>query len=190
MPKSIREIMDIGLDEFLSMPVRDLRKAVSQLSSAANKRLKRLQKSDLLSPAMIEAQETGGKFGTKGKSEIELQIEFRRVSNFLQSQSSTVTGARQLLEETRSALSDTFGIGIDKADFNELIQGYKQIMEESPDFQSRALRYKYLREFNLKLSDNTMTTVELSEDIVSILNRYYQPGGAQYDGTAKYFEFT
>ena len=187
--QSIKDIMDISIDEFSHLSKTELRQAVSRLADAANKRLKRLEKSDVASPAYREATEGGNKFSTRGKSEIELQIEFRRVSNFLQDKTSTIKGSRAYMEEARQNLKDTFGIDINKSDFAELISDYKRIIDESPDFQSRALRYKNLKNFTIRLEDGQLTTMELSDDVVSILNRYYQPGGSQYEGTANYFGF-
>lgn len=187
--KSIKDIMDISIDEFSHLSKTELRQAVSRLADAANKRLKRLEKSGVVSPAYMEAKEADSKFSTRGKSEIELQIEFRRVSNFLQDKTSTIKGSRAYMEEARQNLKDTFGIDINKSDFAELISDYKRIIDESPDFQSRALRYKNLKNFTIRLDDGQLTTTELSDDVVSILNRYYQPGGSQYEGTANYFGF-
>lgn len=185
----MQDIMKMGIDEFSHLSKTELRQAVSRLADAANKRLKRLSKSDVVSPAYMEAMDNGNKFSTRGKSEIELQIEFRRVSNFLQDKTSTIKGSREYMEETRKNLKDAFGIDINKADFAKLIADYGKIINESPDFQSRALRYKALKNFNIGLANNQMTTNELSDDVVSILNRYYQPGGSQYEGVASYFGF-
>ena len=181
--------MGMSIDEFSHLSKTELRQAVSRLADTANKRLKRMAKTELVSPAQIEAIDSGGKFSTRGKSEIELQIEFRRVSNFLSDKTSTSKGAKEYMEETRQAIKDVFGIDINKSDFAELIRGYSHILNESPDFQSRALRYKSLKNFDIGLANNQMTTTELSDDVVSILNRYYQPGGSQYEGTASYFGF-
>ena len=187
--RSVKDIMNMDIDEFSHLSKTELRQAVSRLADTANKRLKRMAKSELVSPAYIEALDSGGKFSTRGKSEIELQIEFRRVANFLSDKTSTSKGAKEYMEETRQAIKDVFGIDINKSDFAELIRGYSQILNESPDFQSRALRYKSLKNFNIGLANNQMTTTELSDDVVSILNRYYQPGGSQYEGVASYFGF-
>lgn len=187
--KSIKDIIDMSIDDFSHLTKTELRQAVSRLADAANKRLKRMEKTELVSPARIEAMDSGGKFSTRGKSEIELKIEFRRVANFLSDKTSTSKGAKEYMEETRQAIKDVFGIDINKSDFGDLMRGYNQIINESPDFQSRALRYKSLKNYNIGLDNNQMTTTELSDDVVSILNRYYQPGGSQYEGTAGYFGF-
>lgn len=188
--KSISDIMSMGIDEFLSLSEKELRQATQRLASAANKRIKRLESSKVVSPALIEVNESGGKFSTKNKDELSLQVEFRRITNFLQSQSSTVTGSKNLEKEARRTLQSVYGININLNDFRELINNYKKMMEESPDYQSRRLRYKILKEFNVDLADNQMTTKEISDSVVSVLTRYYQPGGAQYDGFSEYFELT
>lgn len=186
---SINDIIDMSFDEFASLNKSELRQAVSRLASTANKRLQRLSKNDLVSPAEIEARESGGKFSTRGKSELELQVEFRRVSNFLTQPSSTVTGARQMEEETRQVLANQYGIELSKEDYRNLLTGYNKIMNEAPDYVSRKLRYKYLRDMDMTLADNHMTTTDISDAITSMLTRYYSAGGTQYDGTANYFGF-
>lgn len=186
---SIDNIINMSFDEFASLNKSELRQAVSRLASTANKRLQRLSKNELVSPAEIEARESGGKFSTRGKSELELQVEFRRVSNFLTQPSSTVTGARQMEEETRQVLANQYGIELSKEDYRNLLTGYNKIMNEAPDYVSRKLRYKYLRDMNMELADNHMTTTDISNAITSMLTRYYSAGGTQYDGTANYFGF-
>lgn len=186
---SINDIINISFDEFASLNKSELRQAVSRLASTANKRLQRLSKNDLVSPAQIEANESGGKFSTKGKSELELQVEYRRVSNFLTQRTSTVTGARQMEEETRQVLAKQYGIELSKDDYRQMLTGYNQIMNESPEYVSRKLRYKYLRDMDMTLADNHMTTTDISDAITSMLTRYYSAGGTQYDGTSNYFGF-
>lgn len=179
----------MSYDEFSMLSKSELRQAVSRLSSAANKRLSRLNKADVVSPAAMEVDESGGKFSTRGKSELELQIEFRRVSNFLIQDTSTIKGARLLEEQTRQDMKAVYGIDISKQDYAELLRGFSKIINESPDYQSRALRYKYLKNYNIDLANNQMSTTDISNAITSILNRYYSVGGAQYDGVADYFGF-
>ena len=186
---SINDIIRMEYDEFSSLSKSELRQAVSRLASAANKRVVRLNEVMAVSPAAMEAAESGGKFSTRGKSELELQIEFRRVSNFLTQNTSTVKGARLLEEQTRQDLKAVYGIDISKQDYADLLQGFSQIVNESPDYQSRALRYKYLKNFNIDLANNQMSTTDISNAVTSILNRYYSVGGAQYDGVAEYFGF-
>lgn len=186
---SIGDIMDMGIEEFSNLSKSQLREAVSRLASAANKRLKRVSKDDIVSPAQIEASESGGKFSTKGKSEIELQVEFRRVSNFLRDKTSTVTGARQLEDEVRTELRKRYRIGIDKSNFRDMLKTFKTLYDESPSTQARKLRYGKLKDFDIEIDNSSIDLQTLSDMVASVLNRYYVAGGSQYEGVAKYFGF-
>ena len=188
--KSISDIMEISIDEFLNLSETELRQATQRLASAANKRLKRLSASNVVSPAQMEAEESGGKFSTAHKNLLQLQVEFRRVSNFLQSQSSTVTGAKQLEAEARKALNDIYGIGIDAKEFNSVVQNFRTLLNSSPEIQAKALKYNIIKDVKVELDNNKLTTDEIAEKVKNTLTRYYQPGGAQYDGFADYFGFT
>ena len=186
---SITDIMDMGIEEFSNLTKPQLREAVSRLASAANKRLRRVSKDDIVSPAQIEAEESGGKFSTRGKSEIELQVEFRRVSNFLRDKTSTVTGARQLEQDVREELKRRYGIGIDKSNFRDMLKTFKSLYDESPSTQARKLRYGKLKDFDIEIDNSSIDLQTLSDMVASVLNRYYVAGGSQYEGVAKYFGF-
>ena len=186
---SISDIMNMDIEEFSNLTKPQLREAVSRLASAANKRLNRVSKDDIVSPAQIEAIESGGKFSTRGKSEIELQVEFRRVSNFLRDKTSTVTGARKLEEEVRAELQRRYGIGIDKSNFRDMLKTFKTLYDESPSTQARKLRYGKLKDFDIEIDNSSIDLQTLSDMVASVLNRYYVAGGSQYEGVAKYFGF-
>lgn len=188
--KSISDIMEMSIDEFLNLSGTEIRQATQRLASAANKRLKRLSSSNVVSPAQMEAEESGGKFSTAHKNLLQLQVEFRRVSNFLQSKSSTVTGAKQLEAEARKALNDIYGVGIDASEFNAVVRNFRTLLNSSPEIQAKALKYNILKDIRVELDDNNLTTDEIAEKVKNTLMRYYQPGGAQYDGFADYFGLT
>lgn len=189
--KSISDLMTMGFDEFAQLSKPELRQVVSKLSSAANKRLARIDKADLLSPAAMDVAESGGKFGTKGKDLTELRIEYRRVLNFLGDKSSTVTGARELENRARKAVKDIYGIDIDPTTFKTIIGDYRAIVNESPDYISRALRYKYVYsdEYNVGATNSEISAEELGDEITEVLNSFYVRGGSQYDGVSNYFGF-
>ena len=97
--KSIYEISNMSIEELNAMDRSTLAKAVSRLSSAANKRLKRFEGLDLESPATKSIDRSGGKFGTRGKNLNQLRSEFIRVKNFLGNKTSTIKGYRQFKRE-------------------------------------------------------------------------------------------
>lgn len=81
----------------------------NQLVSKANKRYRRLDKKGWKTGALKKAKETGGAFHNKrGMSDREKAREYKRVSNFLNSKTSTVRGSRKVLKNMlhRTGLED------------------------------------------------------------------------------------
>lgn len=186
---SISQIMDIDISDFMGLSRSGVRQAVSRLASAANKRIQRLIKANIETPALYEAKESGGKFSTKGKDINELRAEFIRVKDFLVSPSSTVTGAKALRNDIREGL-ELRGISINNEDFNKLFNMYMDLRGSNPDIVARTLKYKLLRNIEINIDSNDNSTVdELTKRIVNALESIYNPGGPQYEGTANFFEF-
>ena len=81
--------------------VKTYRKEVSKLASMANKRIERLEKSDLTSsPAYQRLVRDGNlKFSVKGKSHNELQRELSKLKSFLLAETSTVRGVNGVLKD-------------------------------------------------------------------------------------------
>lgn len=90
--KSSKEILDISIEEFQGLSRKELGKYVTQLSSAANKRIRRLEESDIMTPALDIAQQSGGNFTGKGKDINELRAEFMRIKKFMESKTSSKRG--------------------------------------------------------------------------------------------------
>lgn len=88
-------ILNITPDKLMAMSRKDLAKNISILASAANKRLKRLELSGEFSPAAEWVRTHGGKFSVAGKNKNQLLIEFFRVQQYMDSKTSTVSGAKK-----------------------------------------------------------------------------------------------
>lgn len=89
----------------------------NQLVSKANKRYRRLEKKGWKTGALKKAKETGGQFHNKrGMSNREKAKEYQRVSNFLNSKTSTVRGSRKVIKDmlNRTGLEDILDITPDK----------------------------------------------------------------------------
>ena len=100
---TVREILDIDISDVNRFSEKTLRAAVQTLSSAANKRVRRINAAGVISPA-VRATEQHGKFTPKGKSRNQLLSEFVRAVNFLRSETSTVKGARKFTDNIRKNL--------------------------------------------------------------------------------------
>lgn len=109
---SIEDIMNIDFDELNKLSRSDLARLTSRLTSTANKRIKRLLKSDVneISPALSSISQRLGKgkdtafFSVKGKDVNQLRNEFARVKYFLNLKTSSITGTKKLKKETYKRL--------------------------------------------------------------------------------------
>ena len=93
-------------DGFTSMKRGELVKELQPTIDAANKRLKRLQGLDTLSPAFSSVMESGGKFSLKGKTRNEVIKESSRAIAFINMRTSTVSGAKQFENNFAAKLSN------------------------------------------------------------------------------------
>lgn len=90
---SIKEILNLSSRDVAKLSRKELARVVSQLASAGNKRLRRLERTPMgtESRPYKSAMEVGN-FSVAGKKQGELQNEFKRVSEFLKAKTSTVSG--------------------------------------------------------------------------------------------------
>lgn len=93
-------------DNFSSMKRKDLIAEMQPTIDAANKRLKRLQGLETLSPALNSALQSGGKFSIKGKTRNEIIKEASRALSFINMKTSTVSGAKQFEKNFAAKLSN------------------------------------------------------------------------------------
>lgn len=91
---TLQEILNVTTSEFKALTPERQRGYVQFLSMQANGRMSQLESSGLsvLSYAYADAQESGGRFSSKGKDARQLKSEFIRVKKFLNSESSTIRG--------------------------------------------------------------------------------------------------
>ena len=108
---SIQQIMNIDLDTFNSLKESDLRHITSRLVSAGNKRIRRLEKLDINSPA-YQSLGDNKRFSTKLDTNVSnqqrvnrLRQEFSRIRSFLTAKTSTARGYQSFKKETYRRLS-------------------------------------------------------------------------------------
>lgn len=97
---SINELLSLSSRDISKLSRKELARVVSQLASAGNKRLKRLETTPMGSESRVyKTAMEKGKFSVAGKNQGQLQNEFKRVSEFLKAKTSTVSGWKA--EKTR-----------------------------------------------------------------------------------------
>lgn len=127
MTKSLEELANLDIADFSLMNRRELSKVVSRLSSAANKRLKRMEQREIESPAYKSAQKSGGRFGAKGKTLNQLRAEYMRVSGFLKSKTSTISGYSKVKKEFYERVNVKLGEELTEDELSKFWQFYNEI---------------------------------------------------------------
>lgn len=89
---SVDDILIMSMSKFQQYSDREQKEIVSRLVSAANKRLRRLEKNDIVNPATLRVDFSGGKFSTAWKSGTDLENELYRAKSFMKSKFSTMRG--------------------------------------------------------------------------------------------------
>lgn len=102
--KSIKQLMRLRPSTISKMDAATLGKVVTRLSSAANKRARRIAAKGISTPATRQMERSGGKFSSKGKDINELRTEYKRVKSFLKSETSTIKGYTKFAERFEKKL--------------------------------------------------------------------------------------
>ena len=97
MPRTTEEILRMGVQQLRRLPKSESRKLLSQVFSAANKRVKSLSKLEYKPTALKHVQSTGiEKFGVKGRTDRELWKQYAAVQDLWAQKSGTVKGALEV----------------------------------------------------------------------------------------------
>ena len=129
---NIKDILEYDWDDIRKMKRSELGKAVTQLSSAANKRIKRFREAGVTSPAVSEERMFLERFSGKGKNLNQLRSEYVRLKEFLQSETSTLRGWNKVVKETTETLQG-MGVNIPKEDVPGVMKLYGRLKSEFPD---------------------------------------------------------
>ena len=135
----ITDILNIDLDSFNSLNESQLRALTSRLVSASNKRIRRLEKHDINSPA-IQGLGSNKSFSTKLKKTTpknqrinQLRSEFARIRTFLTSQTSTIKGFNKFVKDTRKRLAKETGLSekdIKNIDVNKVFDKLHELQQK------------------------------------------------------------
>lgn len=173
---TIEQLIDLDITDVQRMNRRELAAVVSTLASAANKRLTRLERSDVgeLSPAYQQAQKRGQRFSVAGKNVNQLRNEYKAVTQFLKRGTSTVGGWKKVRKETYSRIGGGFTSAEQEKEFWE---AYRKLMsseyasirslKEGSDIIQRLLRQEFVQGGRRSMDD-------ILETMIARINEEYE----------------
>ena len=97
MRRTTEEILRMGVQQLRRLPKSESRKLLSQVFSAANKRIKSLSRLKYTPTALKHVQSSGiTKFGLKGKTDAELWKQYAAAQDLWAQKSGTLKGALEV----------------------------------------------------------------------------------------------
>ena len=120
---SIKDISNLDWSDVQKLTRKELASLTSRLVSATNKRLARLEKSELgESPAFRSFKVRTGldKLSVKGKSHGQLQRVFTEAKHFLNLKTSTIGGYKKVIKNIKDTIQDKIGQDITELNVSKL----------------------------------------------------------------------
>ena len=128
------------------MSRRDLAKVVRTLGDVANKRLKRMEGKGIKYGEYTGESTISGvrKFSTASKSVGELRAEYKRVTNFLKAEQSSLTGMKKVYKRFIKELSDVGTEYVNRKDLRDTEKMTKQLKSRGNDFYATLNNWREL----------------------------------------------
>lgn len=192
--KTISDIMKMSISELQNFTASQQREIVSRLASAANKRIKLLEKRGVDTPALININMNGGKLSVKGKSGDELISEFYKARSFLRSPTSTVRGWNKVLKGVEKAFNEMSDIYLPGTDikYNNAMMGnafalYDILSRTDPLLMQGREKYKIASKIaEFMYSGNTIRNYEeVMNMTLSYLQNQYEQEQERYNSTQR-----
>lgn len=152
----IQDILDMDVQTFNKLNLKELRAITGRLVSAGNKRISSFEKAGERSPAvgrLTDKEGTVVPFSTKGKNLNQLRAEFSRAKSFLQDKTSTIRGWKKVKSATIAKLA-AGGINITSGTFDKFWKAYEKLKSLNPSVEWRKLKYSTLKDINDYMMEN------------------------------------
>lgn len=184
--KSTSQLLKLNGAQLNKLSRKELAKIVSRLSSTANKRLRRFEKHDITSPATEYVKRTGGKFSVKGKNVDSLKKEYLRVKGFLESETSTITGAKKVRKDVINKLK-YLGVDIKENQYDKFFKVYERLKEVDRTVSDKLLKYNVFEEISNTIDNPNID--DIVNEIQKRIDEIYQQsiGEDEYD-LSRFFE--
>lgn len=172
---SIQDIMSMDWNDLNKLSAKEMKQVTSRLVSAANKRVRRLQKTKLgtSSLAYQTVEKRGRNFSVRGKNVNQVRNEFKIARNFLNMKTSTVTGWKDYQKDVANRVKSSTGIDVSKwsVDLQSKMWKVYRKFEESYGGTFRKGDSDRIQKMLVEMLDETETMSE-KELIKSLEDKY------------------
>ena len=170
---STKQLLNVDYDTFNSWDEKQLRRFVTQLSSAANKKLRTFEKAGEQSPATSYVKRSGGKFSTRGKSFGELRHEYMRIKSFYKAETSDIKKWRKIKADTIEELKKA-GLNLGEKNFDKFWKVYERLKSIDRTVAEREFKYNVFDVIDVLIQDDSKSVDDLVEEIAGDLSEIYE----------------
>lgn len=165
----VEDLLKLDISAFNAMSEKELRKVVTFMVSAANKRLARMKKSGLTQyPAYADRK--GERFTVKGKNLNQLRSTYVDLKTFFGKETSSLKGISKVRKKIQKGLKEK-GIKIDISEIDDLFKGLNKMRELHPNLNRKEKsEYRYVL---IDLTDKLLRSGYSQDDILVALEKEY-----------------
>lgn len=166
-------IMKLNQRQIEKMSRQELARVVSDLRSVARKRIERMEKSEVYSPAYTSIISGGGIPTVKGMDITQLRNEFKRYKGFVEMKTSTVRGARTYQRKLKNNFEKMVGRSLT----NDEMGFYSRILDDLRDEGlATANNYKNVLNYITEYSNDNpeLGSEELKQQVREVLENEYE----------------
>ena len=193
---SIDKLTNLSATQIKQYDRKNLAKIVTKLSSAANKRVKRLEKSGYNTPALRQSYR-GGHFGSKGKNLKQLRSEYKRVSSFLKSETSTVKGYKSFLNRLSKKFNEK-GVKVGSGSIEETqdfidkeTRIYDWLKERNPFIEDSIYKYSVMPKLSEYINQGNLSEVAIKKRMQKYIKEEYKKiQESRNIDTSQFFDIT
>ena len=192
----IDKLTNLSATQIKQYDRKNLAKIVTKLSSAANKRVSRLQKSGYNTPALRQSYR-GEHFGSKGKNLKQLRSEYKRVSGFLKSETSTVKGYKAFLNRLSKKFKEK-GVKVGGGSIEETQEFidketriYDWLKERNPYIDESMYKYSVMPKLSEYISQGNLSESAIKRRMQKYIKEEYKKiQESRNIDTSQFFDIT
>lgn len=161
---TIQDIIKIPVWDFEKLPLSTQRQYMAQLRRATTKRVQRLEKSGLYSPALEKLKKTGGRISTKGITTPQaMGAEYIRAKTFIKEPTSLVRNVRKLEKDLKEFIGIPNITGTQIYNIRKLYEELSEI-----DESVKSVKYDIMKTIPQYILDNPEVS---ADDIIKEIKK-------------------
>ena len=193
---SVDKLTNLSATQVKQYDRKNLAKIVTKLASAANKRVKRLEGSGYNTPALRQASK-GGHFGSKDKNLKQLRSEYKRVSSFLKSETSTVKGYKSFLSRLSKKFKEK-GVKVGSGTINETqdfidkeTRIYDWLKDRNPFIEESIYKYRVMPKLSEYINQGNLSESAIKRRMQKYIKEEYKKiQESRNIDTSQFFDIT